>query len=95
LTSALDGVEWLALSPGRFISSERALGTHWIVGWVVKRKILSPRQESNSRTLIVHMRINFTYIFKLFYARGIVSNPISDTRHKEDIVHSCFNPLNK
>jgi hypothetical protein len=41
---------------------ERAPGTHWIGGWVgpravmdavVKRKIPSPRRESNPRTLIV------------------------------------------
>jgi hypothetical protein len=45
-----------ALPPGR------ALGTHWIGGWVdpravleevVKRKIPSPRRESNSKTPIV------------------------------------------
>jgi hypothetical protein len=41
---------------------ERAPDTHWIEGWVdprtvleamVKRKILSPRRESNPRTPIV------------------------------------------
>jgi hypothetical protein len=56
LTSALDG------GSGRFTPWERAPGTHWIGGWVgprtvldavVKRKIPSPRRESNPRTPIV------------------------------------------
>jgi hypothetical protein len=34
LTSALDGGEWSASRPSRFISKERAPGTHWIGGWV-------------------------------------------------------------
>jgi hypothetical protein len=59
LTSALDGGEWSASSPGRFTPRERAPGTHWIEGrvgpravldGVVKRKIPSPRRESNPRT---------------------------------------------
>jgi hypothetical protein len=59
LTSALDGDEWSASRPGRFTLKERAPGTHWIGGWVgpravlevvVKRKISSPRRESNPRT---------------------------------------------
>jgi hypothetical protein len=62
LTSALDGSEWSASRPGRFIPRERAPGTHWIGGWagpraildaMVKRKIPSPQRESNSRTPIV------------------------------------------
>jgi hypothetical protein len=62
LTSALDGGEWLASRPGHFTPRERASGTHWIGGWVgpravleavVKRKIPSPRRESNPRTPIV------------------------------------------
>jgi hypothetical protein len=56
LTPALDGDEWSALRPGRFTPRERAPGTHWIGGSVspravldavVKRKIPSPRRESN------------------------------------------------
>jgi hypothetical protein len=63
LTSALDGCEWSASRPGRFILRERARGTHWVGGWVgsravldavVKRKIPSPHRESNPRTPIVH-----------------------------------------
>jgi hypothetical protein len=62
LTSALDKGEWSASHPGRFTPRERAPGTHWIRGWagpravqnaVVKRKIPSPRRESNPRTSIV------------------------------------------
>jgi hypothetical protein len=62
LTSALDGGEWSASRPGRFTPRERAPGTAWIGGWVgpravlyavVKRKIPSPRRESNPRTPIV------------------------------------------
>jgi hypothetical protein len=62
LTSALNGGEWSASRPGRFTSKERAPGTHWIGGWVgpravldavVKRRISSPRRESNPKTPIV------------------------------------------
>jgi hypothetical protein len=62
LTSALDGGEWSASRPGRFTPRERAPGVHWIGGWVgpravldavVKRKIPTPRRESNPRTPIV------------------------------------------
>jgi hypothetical protein len=62
LTAALDGGEWSASRPGRFTPRERATVTHWIEGWVgpraglnavVKRKILSPRWESNTITPIV------------------------------------------
>jgi hypothetical protein len=37
LTSAIAGGEWSASCPGRFTHGERALGTHWIGGWVVPR----------------------------------------------------------
>jgi hypothetical protein len=59
LIPALDGGEWSASHPGHFIPRERAPGTHWIGGWVgpravldavVKRKIPSPRRETNRRT---------------------------------------------
>jgi hypothetical protein len=61
-TSALDGGEWSASRSSRFTPREKAAGTHWIGGWVgpravldalVKRKIPSPRRESNRRTPIV------------------------------------------
>jgi hypothetical protein len=62
LTSALVGGEWSASRPGHFSCRERGSVTHWIGGWVgprtvldavVKRKIPSPRRESNPRTPIV------------------------------------------
>jgi hypothetical protein len=62
LTSALDGGEWSASLTVRFTPRERAPGIHWIGGWVgpravldavMKRKIPSPRGESNPRTPIV------------------------------------------
>jgi hypothetical protein len=64
LTSALGGGEWSASRPGRFTPRERAPGSHWIGGCVgpravldavVKRKIPSPRRESNPRTPIVQL----------------------------------------
>jgi hypothetical protein len=62
LTSALGGGEWSASRPDRFTPRERAPVTHWIGSWVgpravldavVKRKIPSPRRESNPRISIV------------------------------------------
>jgi hypothetical protein len=62
LTSALGGGEWSASRPGRFTPRKTAPGTHWTGGWVgpravldavVKRKIPSPRRESNPRTPII------------------------------------------
>jgi hypothetical protein len=55
-TSALDGGEWSASCPGRFILRKRSHGTNWIGGWVgpracvdtvSKRKIPSPHRDSN------------------------------------------------
>jgi hypothetical protein len=52
----------VSFSPGRFTPSERVPGTHWIEGrvypravleMVVKRKIPSPRRESNPRNSIM------------------------------------------
>jgi hypothetical protein len=57
LTSALDGGEWSASRPSRFTPREGVPATRWIGGWlgsrasldmVSKRKIPSPRRESNS-----------------------------------------------
>jgi hypothetical protein len=62
LTSALDGGEWSASRPTRFIPRERDPGTHWIGGWVgfravldavVKRKIPSLLRESKPRSPIM------------------------------------------
>jgi hypothetical protein len=58
LTSALDGGEWSASRPGRFIPREKAPGNHWVGGWdgpragldVVKSKIPSPCRDFNPRT---------------------------------------------
>jgi hypothetical protein len=56
LNLALDGSEWSASRPGRFIPGERVHDTHWIGGWVgpsagldtvVKRKITIPCRELN------------------------------------------------
>jgi hypothetical protein len=60
-TLALDGDEWSATCPHCFTPMERVPGTLWIGSWVspravldpvVKRKIPSPCQELNPRTLI-------------------------------------------
>jgi hypothetical protein len=62
LTSALDESEWSVSRSDHFAPSERAPSTHWIGGWVdpravldtvVKRKIPSPRWESNSSHPII------------------------------------------
>jgi hypothetical protein len=62
LTSTLHGGEWSASRPARFTPRERALGIHWIGGWVgpgavldavMKRKIPILRGESNSDHPIV------------------------------------------
>jgi hypothetical protein len=62
LTPALGGGERSASRPGRFTPRDRSPGTHWIGGWVgpravldavARRKIPSPRRESNPRTPIV------------------------------------------
>jgi hypothetical protein len=66
LTSALDGGEWSASHPGRFIPRERAPGTYRTGGWVgpravldevVKRKIPSPTVH-NIITIIIIIIIN-------------------------------------
>jgi hypothetical protein len=61
LNSALEEGEWWASRPGRFTPKERIPCTQWIGGWMgpravldaVKRKISSPRRESNPRTPII------------------------------------------
>jgi len=56
LTSALEGGEWSALRPGRFIPGERTSVTHWREDWmgprarldaVAKIDIPSLRRKSN------------------------------------------------
>jgi hypothetical protein len=62
LISLLDGGEWSASRFSRFNPKEKDPGTHWIGDWVgpsasldtvLKRKIPSPRRESNPDNLIV------------------------------------------
>jgi hypothetical protein len=62
LTSTLDGGEWLTSSPGPFTPRGRATYIHWIGGWVgsravldavSKRKIPSPRRDSNPNNPII------------------------------------------
>jgi len=64
---ALDGGEWLASHPGRFTPKERAPDTHWTGGFVgtravldavVKRKIPSPRRETNVNIHVLGKSIN-------------------------------------
>jgi hypothetical protein len=71
LTSALDGGEWSASRPGRFIPRERAPGTRWIGGWmgprvgldaVVKRKIPTPCRDSNPHHP-AHSRIKLYFFY--------------------------------
>jgi hypothetical protein len=92
LTSALDGGEWSASRPGRFTPKERAPGTHWIGGWmgpravveaVVKRKIPSPRRESNPRTPIVQSVAQrytdwaITALHSCWYTRSLILLQVS------------------
>jgi hypothetical protein len=42
---ALVGGEWSASRPYRFTSGERALGTHWIGGWVSPRTDLEDMEK--------------------------------------------------
>jgi hypothetical protein len=45
LSSALVGGEWSASRPGRFIPGERALGIHYIGGWVSRRAGLDDMEK--------------------------------------------------
>jgi hypothetical protein len=51
LTSALAGGEWSASRIGRFNPGERALGTHWIEGWVGSRAGLEDMERRKCLTL--------------------------------------------
>jgi len=64
-------VKWLASRPGRFTPREGASGTPLIGGWVgtravldavVKRKIPSPRRESNPRPQIFLLQFSVSRI---------------------------------
>jgi hypothetical protein len=64
LTSALDGDEWSASSPGRFTPRERASGTHWIGGWVGPRAGLDAvvrRKIAEGKILCYDKLINFDW----------------------------------
>jgi hypothetical protein len=61
-------------APGRFTPRKRVPDTHWIGGWVgsiavpdavVKRKIPSPRRESNPRTPIAQIK-NSSALYSFF-----------------------------
>jgi hypothetical protein len=49
LTSALDGGEWSASRPGRFIPGERDPCTHWIAGWVGPRAVLDTMAQFHTK----------------------------------------------
>jgi hypothetical protein len=51
LTSALVEGEWPASRPGFFTPGERALGTHWIGGWVDPRAGLADVEKRKFLTL--------------------------------------------
>jgi hypothetical protein len=78
LTSTLGGGEWLFSRLGHFTHGEKALGTHWMGGWmglragldaVAERKIPCPCRQSNpgrpARCLI-------TVLTELFRILGVV-----------------------
>jgi hypothetical protein len=52
LTSALVGDEWSASPSGRFTPGERALGTHWIGGWVDPKASLEDVKKRKFLTLL-------------------------------------------
>jgi hypothetical protein len=60
LTSALNRGKQSVSRPGRFTPEERALGIHWIGGWVGLRKDLEVMEErkirapAGNRTPVVH-----------------------------------------
>jgi hypothetical protein len=51
LTSAVAGGEWSPSLPCRFTPKERALGTHWIRGWVDPRAGLDDVEKRKFCTL--------------------------------------------
>jgi hypothetical protein len=53
LALALVGGEWSASRPRRFAPGERALGTHWIAGWVGPRTGVDAVEKRKFLTLPV------------------------------------------
>jgi hypothetical protein len=51
MTSALAGGQWSASRPGCFTPGKRALGTHWIGGWVYPRAGLDDMEKRKFLTL--------------------------------------------
>jgi hypothetical protein len=87
LTSALDGGEWSASRPGRFIPRERAPGIYWIGGWmgpragldaVVRRKIPNPRREPNSNS-----RARSQSLYRLSYHGYLLTRRLEIKRNDE------------
>jgi hypothetical protein len=98
LTSALDEGEWSASRLGRFTSTEKVPGTHWIGGWVgartgldaaVKKKIPSPRRESNPRTLIIQpvAQRYITELSRLLIEQKVVENKLYKFRNQTKAVN--------
>jgi hypothetical protein len=52
---ALDGSEWSASRPGRFIPRKRALGTLWIGGWVGPTASLNTAVKRGTKLHMVHV----------------------------------------
>jgi len=78
LITAGDRGDWSPSRPCRLTPRERALGTHWIGGWVGpgasldalgKRKNASPCQDSNLRSSRTKLKIIF---LKLWNARYLL-----------------------
>jgi hypothetical protein len=57
LTSARGGGEWSASRPGHFTPRERALGMHWIAGWVGPRAGLDVAMKRKLNVLYIDIHI--------------------------------------
>jgi hypothetical protein len=68
LTSALDGGEWLASCPGRFIPGEIVAGTHWTGGCVkyFNKSLTKYRRFFNNNLKLLW--IFFTEIYSIHMA---------------------------
>jgi hypothetical protein len=97
LTLALNGGEWSASRSGLFRPRERALGNHWIGGWVGrragldKRRIPSSRREPNPNYPLVQpvanteVGINNKLFFKLI---SILRRQCTPTPHSVQLFKS-------